>query len=89
MNAMGRLFIHLKIQPQAGNWNVETCPKLTPEETPRGKWAKILLRMKGNVPEVKLRKKRYPRQPKNDVYAKAPDRKKKENLRKISIYFAV
>ena len=47
MNAMRRLFIHLKIQPQAGNWNVETCPKLTPEETPRGKWAKILLRMKG------------------------------------------
>ena len=57
MNAMRRLFIHIKIQPQEGHWDIETCPKLMPEETPRDKWAKVLLRMKGNVPEIKLRKK--------------------------------
>ena len=84
MNAMRRLFIHIKIQPQEGHWNIETCPKLMPEETPRGKWAKVLLRMKGNVPEIKLRKEKYPQQPKKEIaiYTKASDRKKKGRNRK-------
>ena len=69
---MRRLFIHIKVQPQACDWNIETCPKLPPEETPRGKWAKILLRMKGKVPEAKIRKKKYPKQPE----------KEKSNIRK-------
>ena len=55
LNATNRLFAHMKIQPQKGGWNTETCPKLIPEDTPRDKWAKLILRMKGNIPEIKLR----------------------------------
>ena len=84
MNAMGRLFIHIKIQPQAGHWDIETCPRLTPEEKPRDKWAKVLLRMKGNVHGIKLRNEKYSQQPRKEIaiYTKASDRKKKEGNKK-------
>ena len=76
MNAMGGLFIHLKIQPQAGDWDIETCPKLQLNDTPRDKWAKILQRMKGNMREVKLRERKYPQQLEEAIYTKVSDRDK-------------
>ena len=55
LNAISRLFIHVKIQPQNGGWGTETCHKLIPDDTPREKWAKLIMRAKGNIPEIKLR----------------------------------
>ena len=83
MSAMDRLFIHMKIQPHEGDWDIETCPKLQPNDTPRDKWAKILLRTKENISEVRLRGKKYPQQPTEEIYTKASDRiRKKEKKRK-------
>ena len=53
------MLIHMKIQPQKGEWDTETCHKLISEDTPRDKWAKLVLGMKGNIPEIKLREWKY------------------------------
>ena len=73
----------MEVQPQEGNRNIETCPKLQPRDTPRDKWAKILLRTKGKIPEVKLRGKQYTQQPKGKLYTKAADRQKRRKRGKL------
>ena len=47
-------------------------------DTPRDKWAKILLRMKGNIPEVCLQKMKHPQQQTERIYTKASDRLKQK-----------
>ena len=74
MSALEVLVIHMEIRPQGGSRNVETCAKLQAQVTPRGKWAKILLRMKGNIPEIQLHEMKYSQQPKEVLYTKAADR---------------
>ena len=74
---MGRLFIHMEVQPQEGNRNIETWPKLQQNDTPRDKWATTLLKMKGDIHEVKIRGKQYPQQLKEEMHTKAADRKRK------------
>ena len=75
LNAMGGLFIHMEVTPKEGNWNIDKCQKLQQEDAPRDKWAKILLRTKGNIREVKLQPRRYPHQPREKLCTKANDRR--------------
>ena len=84
LNAANRLFIHMKIQPQNGGWNTETCPKLIPEDTPRDKWAKLILRMKGNIPEIKLREWEHKHSEEKIVamHTKAAERQKEKDSQK-------
>ena len=84
LNATNRLFVHMKIQPQKGGWNTETCPKLIPEDTPRDKWAKLILRMKGNIPGIKLRAWEHKHSEEKIVImqTKAADRQKEKNSQK-------
>ena len=84
LNATNRLFIHLKIQPQKGGWNTETCPKLIPEDTPRDKWAKLILRMKGNIPEIKLREWEHKHTEEKTIimHTKAAERQRKKEKEK-------
>ena len=66
MNALGRLLIHMEVKPREGNWNIETCQKLQQNDTPRDKWAKLLLKMNGIIHEVKLQQqKTHSKQEKN------------------------
>ena len=51
-------------------------------KTPRDNWAKILLRMKGNIPEVCLRERRHSQQQTEKIYKKAPDRLKERAEKK-------
>ena len=78
MNAIDRLLIHLEIESQGGNWNVETRLKMPQEDTPRDKWAKILLRIKGNIPVVFLQKTKYPQQQTEKIHTKSSDRQKQK-----------
>ena len=50
----------MEVMPQEGNWNIDTFQKLQQEDDPRDKWAKILLRMEGNIHGVKLQPRRFP-----------------------------
>ena len=59
LSTTSNMLIHMKIQPQKGEWDTETCHKLISEDTPRDKWAKLVLGMKGNIPEIKLREWKY------------------------------
>ena len=78
MNAIGRLFIHLEIQSQVGNWNVETFLNMPQEDTPRDKWEKILMGTKGNIPELCLQKIKHPQQQTERIYTKTSDRLKQK-----------
>ena len=75
LNAIDRLLKHLEIAAQEGDWNIETCAKMQKEETTRDKWAQILLRMKGNIPEICLRQPKYSQQGTEERHTKASDRK--------------
>ena len=81
---MGRLYIHMQVSPQEGNWNTETCQKLQQEDTPMGKWAKILLRLKGNMPEVKLQQQKYSHHQREKLSTRAKDRRGEDERRKRS-----
>ena len=48
------------------------------EETTRDKWAQILLRMKGNIPEIRIRQSKYPQQGQEEIHTRASDRKKEK-----------
>ena len=48
------------------------------EDTARDKWAKILLRMKGNIPEICIRQPKYSQQGTEEIHTKASDRKKQK-----------
>ena len=79
LNAANRLFIHIKIQPQKGGWGTETCQKLIPEDTPMAKWAKLILRMTGNIPEIKLRGEyAHQKEKGNDSYKSIGQTKRKQ-----------
>ena len=76
----------MEVKPKEGNWNIETCPELRQNDTPRDKWEKILLKMKGNIHEVKLQQRKYPHQPREKLNTKATDgnkRMKKEERKKL------
>jgi len=75
----------LEIEAQRGEWDIETCIKMRKEDTSRDKWAKILLRMKGNIPEIRLRQPKYPQQGTEELHTKASDRKNRSgnNNKKI------
>ena len=81
MHPMGRLLIHMEVEPQEGNRNIETCPKLQQNDTPRDKWAKILLRKKGNIHEVQIQGK-IPTTAKRKLHTKATDRRKEAEVRR-------
>ena len=74
----------MKIQPQKGGWDTETCHKLIPEDTPRDKWAKLILRMKGNIPEIKLRERERKHSEEKTVamHTKAAERQKEKESQK-------
>ena len=78
LNATNRLFIHMRIQPQKEGWCAETCRRLIPEDTPRDKWAKLVLRMKGNIPEIRLREWKYTPGRKRDINAHKSSGKKQK-----------
>ena len=59
---------------QDGNWNIDTFRKLQQESAPRDKWAKILMRTKGNIHGVKMQPRRYPHLPQGKFRAKVKDR---------------
>ena len=68
----------MEVTPQEGDWDIDACQKLQQEDAPREKWAKILLRMKGNIPEVKLQPRRYPHQTREELCTKAHDRREEK-----------
>ena len=73
----------MQIQPQKGGWNTETRPKLIPEDTPRDKWAKLILRMKGNIPGIKLREweRKHSEEKTVAMHTKAAERQKEKESR--------
>ena len=81
MSAIEVLVIHMEIHPRGGSRNIETCAKLQTQDAPRGKWAKILLRMKGGVPEIQLQDMKYSQQPKEVLYTKSADRMKEREAK--------
>ena len=80
-------YSYMKIQTRKGGGNTETCHKLIPEDTPRGKWAKLILRMKGNIPEIKLREWEHKHSEEKEVamHTKAAERQKRKGKRKAKI----
>ena len=46
--------MRIELAPQQGDRNAEICPKLNPEDTPRGKWIKALLKIKGGRAGITL-----------------------------------
>ena len=54
-----KLLMHIDLSPQEGNRNMIIGPKMHRNDTPKDKWVKILLRMKGNMPELRLQPKKY------------------------------
>ena len=73
-SALELLFAHVKVRPQGGSRDIETCTEIHTQDTPRDKWAKILLRMKGIILEIQLQEMKYPQQPREELYTKASDR---------------
>ena len=58
--AQNKLLMHIELAPQEGHRNVEICPHLRREDTPKEKWIKILRMMLGNMPELRLQPRKYP-----------------------------
>ena len=56
--------------------------KIHQEETPRGKWAKILLQMKGTILEVRLQPRRYLYRPQRKLHTEAKDRREEMSQKK-------
>jgi len=77
MSAMKILVVHIESHPQGGSRHIEIRTQIHTQDTPRDKWGKILLQMKGNIHEVQIQGKKYTPQPKDKCYTKASDRMKK------------
>ena len=58
-SARSRLLLRLEMSPQSGNRNTEICPKPETTDSPRSKWLKTLLKIKGNVRELHTKKSHY------------------------------
>ena len=57
-----KLLMHIELAPQKGGRNAEIHPKLNAADTPGGKWVHVLLKLKGDMPALRLRPKKFPYQ---------------------------
>ena len=53
-----RLLMHIELPPQKGNRNTEICLQLDAEDSPIQQWVKVLLKIKGNKRELRIRPKK-------------------------------
>ena len=58
--AKDRLLTHIELSPQKGNRNAEICPNLKTEDAPREKGIRAILKMKGNMYELRPISKKSP-----------------------------
>ena len=58
-SAHDRLPIHIELAHQTGNRNAEISPNLNTDDAPMEKWNKVLRKMNGNIPELRLQPKNF------------------------------
>ena len=76
------LLMRLELPPQQGNRDAEICPKLDASGPPKQKWIQLLLRIKGNMPELRLYPKKVPYQLQPIARMKPKGRLRMEELKK-------
>ena len=59
-SAHARLLKHIELPPGKGDRGTGILPKLNTEESPKQKWRELLLRIKANMHELRLRPKKSP-----------------------------
>ena len=60
--AQDKLLMHIELLPHQGTRNKDKCPNLQTEDAPKERWIKTLLKMKGTMPDLRLKSKKFPYQ---------------------------
>ena len=75
ISAQNKLLMYIKLSHLEGNRNMIICPKLHSDDKLKEKWIKILLKMKGNTPELRLHPMKYPYRYRSIVQTTSRDRR--------------